>query len=84
MVENQKISSLGVPKEEFLAHIRRSLSRSEAAEPEPPYQPLVESLADLEAQATAVRQRLETERGALLDRFRRHGPTAELEPAPHD
>ena len=68
-MENQKISTLGVPKEEFLDHVRRSLGRSEALVPGVPHQPLTETLADLEARAASTRRRLEAECGPLVDLF---------------
>ena len=68
-VENQKISTLGVPKQEFLDHVRRSLGRPDDRAPEVPHPPLTESLADLEAQAVSVRHRLELQAGGLVDRF---------------
>ena len=65
----QKISTLGVPKDEFLAHVRRSLGRPETSEPEVPYHRLTENLAGLDAQVMAARQRIQEESGALVERF---------------
>ena len=69
MVDNQKMSTLGIPKAEFLAHVRRSLGRPDAAPPEVPHHPLTETLADLETRAAAAAERLESERAELVDRF---------------
>lgn len=69
MAENQKISALGVPRDEFLDHVRRSLGRSGGGEPAVPYHRLTENLADLEAQAASTRARLEEQRVPLADRF---------------
>ena len=69
MVEKQNLSTLGIPKEDFLAHVRKSLGRSDTAEPETPYHRLQETLADLEAQATSARHRLEENCGALVESF---------------
>ena len=65
----QKHSTLGVPKDEFLAHVRRSLGRPETSEPEVPYHRLTENLAGLDAQVMAARQRIQEESGALVERF---------------
>ena len=64
--------SLGMPKDEFLAGVRRSLGRtapSEPSGPEIPYHRLTETLPDLEAQAEVARQRIEAGRPALVDRL---------------
>ncbi len=65
--------SLGVPKDEFLASVRRALGRDgdSLSEPEPPYPRLGESLSALEAQAQAIWQRAEERRPALLDQLAR-------------
>ena len=69
MVEIQNVSTLGIPKDDFLAHVRRSLGRPETGEPATPYHRLEEKLADLEARAASTRQRLEENRLELADRF---------------
>ena len=69
MEENQKISTLGVPKEEFLDHVRRSLGRTGAHVPEVPHQPFTENLADLEARGASARHRIEAERERLAEQF---------------
>lgn len=70
--------ALGIPKNEFLAQVRRSLGRADSVElGESAHSttgpttdgPLAESLAELEARAQAARQRLETERSALVEQF---------------
>ena len=68
-MDDQKIKTLGVPKDEFLAHVRHSLGRQESSEPEVPYHRLTESLADLEGQAAASKRRIAEESSALLERF---------------
>ena len=69
MVEKQNLTSLGVPKDDFLDHVRRSLGRAHPVEPTPLHHPLTEDLADLEGRAAAARERLEETRGHLADRF---------------
>ena len=69
MVEKQNLTSLGVPKDDFLDHVRRSLGRSQPREPAPVHHPLTENLAGLEARAASARHRLEENRGDLVDRF---------------
>ena len=69
MVEKQNVTSLGVPKDDFLDHVRRSLGRSQPQEPAPAHQPLTENLADLEAKAALVRHRLQEVQGELAERF---------------
>lgn len=69
MVEIQNVNSLGIPKDAFLSHVRRSLGRTERLEPTPSYHSLTEDLAVLEGQVTDMRQRLEEKSGAILDRF---------------
>ena len=60
---------LGVPKEEFLAHVRRSLGKSDPTSLVNLHHPLTETLADLEARAGETRQRLASERPALVEKF---------------
>lgn len=69
MVEKQNVKSLGIPKEDFLAHVRRSLGRSDRLDPSPPYHRLTEDLAVLEEHAAEIRRRLEDKRTDLLDQF---------------
>jgi L-lactate dehydrogenase complex protein LldG len=69
MVENHNSTSLGIPKDDFIDHVRRSLGRHRPQEPAPVHHPLAENLADLEARAVQARQRLDENRGELLDRF---------------
>ena len=61
--------SLGMPRDEFLAQVRRSLGRAGPAAPEKPYHRLTESRADLESQAAARERQLEQERPALWEQF---------------
>ena len=65
--------SLGMPKDEFLAGVRRSLGRSLSrtgpSQPETPYPRLTETVAELENQAATARRRLEAERDSLVGRF---------------
>ena len=65
--------SLGMPKDEFLAGVRRSLGRSlggtEPSQPETPYPRLTETVAELENQAATAQRRLEAERDSLVGRF---------------
>jgi L-lactate dehydrogenase complex protein LldG len=56
-------------KEEFLESVRQALGRSSEAGPQPPYPPLEENLAQLEARAKEAQQRLEHNRSALVDRL---------------
>jgi L-lactate utilization protein LutB len=62
-----------MPKDEFLASVRRALGRDSNSRggPEPPYPRLGESLPALEAQAQAVWRRSEERRPALLDQLAR-------------
>ena len=64
---------LGTPQADFLAQVRRALGRpaSTAASTAPaePYPPLTETVAQIESQAAAARQRIDLERPALLDRL---------------
>ena len=69
MVEKQNLSSLGIPKNDFLDHVRKSLGHTQPRESAPGHDQFAEDLADLEAKATAVRYRLEEMSGALIDRF---------------
>ena len=69
MVEKQNLTLLGVPKDDFLDHVRRSLGRTHPVEPAPVHHPLTESLAELEARAAAAIEHLEEVRGELVDRF---------------
>ena len=61
--------TLGMPRDEFLAQVRRSLDRPGPAAPEKPYHRLTESLAALERQAAERAEQLRQERPALLERF---------------
>ena len=65
---------VGVPKEEFLAQVRRALGRNSGA-PERAYPYLEESLAELEEQGQELYQRAAANREGLLDRL---ADTAEL------
>ena len=58
----------GTPKEEFLQSVRQALGRSEGP-PVPTYPRLTESVADLEEQAAEVRNRLNENLPALLDKL---------------
>ena len=58
----------GIPKAEFLRSVRESLGR-ENAPPSQPYRRLTETSADLERQASEVRQRISENRPALLDKL---------------
>lgn len=69
MVEIQNVKSLGIPKDDFLAHVRRSLGRSDRVEPAPPYRRLAEDLAVLEEREEEIRHRLVEKRSDLLDQF---------------
>ena len=69
MVEKQDLTSLGVPKDDFLDHVRRSLGRAQPVEPATVHHPLTENLADLEVRAAAATERLEKISGVLVDRF---------------
>ena len=64
---------LGLPQADFLAQVRRALGRpastNEPTAPAEPYPPLTETVAQLESQAAAARQRIDQERPALLDRL---------------
>ena len=68
MMDSQR-PTLGMPRDEFLAQVRRSLGRPGLAAPEKPYHRLTESLVDLENQAAARAEQLRQERPALLERF---------------
>lgn len=69
MVEKQNVMTLGIPKDDFLAHVRRSLGRSETSPPATPYPHLQENSADLEALAAEARLRIEENREELAGRF---------------
>lgn len=62
-------SSLGVPKDEFLAHVRRSLGRSGNSPSTVSSPVLEETLAQMENRAEETKARLEAEREILVDRF---------------
>lgn len=59
-------SGMGVPSARFLAMVRDALGRNDGP-PDAAYPPLSADLADLEAQAAAVRKRVAAELPALLD-----------------
>jgi len=61
--------TMGMPREEFLTQVRRSLGRPGPAAPEQTYHRLTESLAILESQAAERAEQLRQERPALLERF---------------
>ena len=63
-------ASGGVPKEEFLRSVRQALGRDHSA-PYPAYPRLLETLADLETQAAAVRRRLAEDPAALIEKLAR-------------
>lgn len=69
MVEEQNLPTLGVPKEDFLSHVRKSLGRSQTNETGPGHHPLGEELADLEARAASARRHLEENRDELVNCF---------------
>lgn len=69
LMANAPRQTLGVPRDEFLAHVRRSLGKTEKASPKDPHHPLTESVADLEARVANARQRLVEERPALVEKF---------------
>ena len=58
----------GTSKSDFLVSVRRALGR-DAGTPEPPYPGLSQNQADLEEQAKRLRERVSSNRGALLDRL---------------
>ena len=60
--------SRGVPKEEFLRSVRQALGRDHSS-PDPPYPQLEETLAQLEAQAAAVRRRLAENPTVLMEKL---------------
>ena len=63
------IASLGMPRDEFLAHVRRSLGRQDDS-PSPVSNATLEvTISDLEGRAEEARARLEGERDRLVDRF---------------
>ena len=57
--------SMGIPSEDFLAMVRGALGREDAP-PAEPYAPLLDDLAALESQATAVRERIAGELPGLM------------------
>lgn len=69
MVEKQNLSTMGVPKDDFLDHVRKSLGRSQTLEMAPDHHPLGENLADLEARAASAWRRIEENREELINRF---------------
>ena len=60
--------ALGTPKADFLASVRESLGRADGP-PTQRYHRLTETANDLEQRASEVRQRLERDRPALLDKM---------------
>lgn len=63
-------SSLGIPKDEFLAHVRQSLGRGAGDAPSDVSNPVLEeTLAQMEGRAEETRRRLDAERETLVDRF---------------
>ncbi len=60
--------SLGVPKEEFLAGVRRALGRADVP-PEQVYPRLTDTVPELEEQAAEIRRRLAENLPALLDQL---------------
>ena len=60
----------GVPKQEFLRSVRRALGRDDSP-PDPAYPQLIETLADLEIQASAVRQRLAEDPAGPMEQLAR-------------
>lgn len=69
MVEKQNFPTLGVPKKDFLDHVRRSLGRSHPQEMPPDHHLLGENLSHLEARAASARRRLEENRDDLVNHF---------------
>ena len=69
MVEKHNLAPLGVPKDDFLDHVRRSLGRLQPQEPAPSHPPLTENRAEIEARAASARHRLDESRPELADRF---------------
>lgn len=65
---NSTAGSGGIPKDEFLASVRRTLGRSQSP-PDPRYPRLEDTVADLEAAAAALHQRLAESRVASLDKM---------------
>jgi L-lactate dehydrogenase complex protein LldG len=62
------LDSLGTPKAEFLASVRQALGREDVP-PAQLYPRLTETVAELEDQARQIRQRLEENLPALLDKL---------------
>ena len=69
MVEKQNVPTLGIPKDDFLAHVRRSLGRPETSSPATPYPRLLEKSADLQALAAEARRRIGENTEELAGRF---------------
>ena len=65
----QNLQTLGVPKEEFLAHVRRSLGRPEGAASAPKNLRLEEPVTHLVAQAEATKERLQEHSTEIADKF---------------
>ena len=65
---DQDTSVPGVPKEAFLQSVRETLGRDNIP-PAQPYPRLIETIADLERQASEIRQRALENRPALLDKL---------------
>ena len=61
-------SSMGIPSEQFRETVRAALGR-QSGPPAEPYDVLKQDLAEIEAQAQAVRERIPQERPELLDRL---------------
>ena len=62
-------SSLGIPRDEFLAHVRRSLGRAGDSQSAVSNPVLEETLAQMEGRAEEARRRLDDERDVLVARF---------------
>ena len=60
--------AMGTPKSEFLTSVRRALGR-EAGPPQPEYPRLAQDVDHLEEQAREVRDRVQANQGALLDKL---------------
>ncbi|MDA0263720.1 MAG: lactate utilization protein [Chloroflexi bacterium] len=60
--------SLGVPKDEFLRFVREALGREDVP-PAQPYPRLTDSTTDLEQQALEIRQKIQQNLPALLDKL---------------
>ncbi len=68
MTTPDSLDSLGTPKAEFLAMVRQALGREDIP-PAELYPRLTDTVAELEDQATQIRQRLEESLPALLDKL---------------